>query len=44
MSILDEQAETWKTYNIPDGLGDGFIYDALQLDNGGFSPRSLPAW
>jgi ligand-binding sensor domain-containing protein len=34
MSILDEQTETWKTYNIPDGLGDGFIYDVLKLDNG----------
>jgi ligand-binding sensor domain-containing protein len=34
MSILDEQAETWKTYNIPDGLGDGFIYDVLKLENG----------
>ena len=34
MSILDEQTETWKTYNIPDGLGDGFIYDVLKLENG----------
>ena len=34
MSILDEQNETWKTYNIPDGLGDGFIYDVLKLENG----------
>jgi len=34
MSILDQQTETWKTYNIPDGLGDGFIYDVLKLENG----------
>ena len=34
MSILNEDGETWKTYNIPDGLGDGFIYDVLKMDNG----------
>ena len=34
MSILNEADETWKTYNIPDGLGDGFIYDVLKLENG----------
>jgi len=34
LSILNEENETWKTYNIPDGLGDGFIYDVLKLDNG----------
>ena len=34
LSILNEENETWKTYNIPEGLGDGFIYDVLKLDNG----------
>ena len=34
MSILNDDGETWKTYNIPDGLGDGFIYDVLKMDNG----------
>jgi len=34
LSILNAEDETWKTYNIPDGLGDGFIYDVLELENG----------
>jgi len=34
LSILNDDGETWKTYNIPDGLGDGFIYDMLKLENG----------
>jgi len=34
LSILNEEDQTWKTYNIPDGLGDGFIYDVVELDNG----------
>ena len=41
LSILNEAEDDWRIYNIPDGLGDGFIYDALQLDNGDvwdFSP------
>jgi len=34
LAILDEENETWKIYNIPDGLGDGFVYDAIELGNG----------
>ncbi|UCB55660.1 MAG: hypothetical protein JSW45_03790 [Thiotrichales bacterium] len=34
MSILDEATEQWKTYNIPQGLGDAFVYDVLKADNG----------
>jgi ligand-binding sensor domain-containing protein len=34
LSHMNEDGETWKTYNIPDGLGDGFIYDLLEMDNG----------
>jgi ligand-binding sensor domain-containing protein len=34
MSILDEAGQNWKTYNIPHGLGDAFVYDVLKADNG----------
>lgn len=34
LAQLNEEDETWKIYNIPDGLGDGFIYDAVELSNG----------
>jgi len=34
LSHMNEDGETWKTYNIPDGLGDGFIYDMLEMENG----------
>lgn len=34
MSVLDEAAGTWKTYNIPDGLGDAFVYDVVEAKNG----------
>ena len=34
LSLLNAAEDGWTTYNIPDGLGDSFIYDALELDNG----------
>ena len=34
MSILDEATQSWETYNIPQGLGDAFVYDVLEADNG----------
>ncbi len=34
MSVLDETTQNWKTYNIPQGLGDAFVYDVLETDNG----------
>lgn len=34
MSLLDEQAGKWDTFNIPDGLGDAFVYDVLTARNG----------
>jgi ligand-binding sensor domain-containing protein len=34
LAIHNDQDESWKIYNIPDGLGDAFIYDALEMDNG----------
>ncbi|MFA7269585.1 MAG: two-component regulator propeller domain-containing protein [Sterolibacterium sp.] len=34
LSLLDEAGNTWKTYNIPEGLGDAFIYGVLTAANG----------
>ena len=34
LSLFDEATETWKHYNIPEGLGDAFIYDAIEVANG----------
>ncbi|BAL22665.1 two-component regulator propeller domain-containing protein [Azoarcus sp. KH32C] len=34
MSMLDEKTNTWETFNIPDGLGDAFVYDVLETRNG----------
>jgi ligand-binding sensor domain-containing protein len=34
LSLLDEKTGTWETYNIPDGLGDAFVYDLLKAANG----------
>lgn len=34
LSLLDQKTEQWETYNIPEGLGDAFVYDVLQARNG----------
>ena len=34
MSLLDEKSGIWKHYNIPEGLGDAFVYEALEAKNG----------
>ncbi len=34
LSLLDPKTETWETYNIPEGLGDAFVYDVLKAKNG----------
>lgn len=34
LSLLDEVTGKWKTYNIPEGLGDAFVYGVLQAKNG----------
>lgn len=34
MSVLDAAGEKWRTYNIPEGLGDAFVYDVLEAKNG----------
>lgn len=34
MAVLDEANHTWKHYNIPEGMGDAFIYDVVEMKNG----------
>lgn len=34
MSLLDPVTQHWETYNIPEGLGDAFVYDVLTAKNG----------
>ncbi|MGB5081966.1 MAG: two-component regulator propeller domain-containing protein [Burkholderiales bacterium] len=34
LSLLDEGAQKWETYNVPQGLGDAFVYDVLAASNG----------
>lgn len=34
LSILKEDGKTWKNYNIPEGVGDSFVYGVLEAKNG----------
>lgn len=34
LSLLDEKTGQWDTYNIPEGLGDAFVYDVLETKAG----------
>jgi ligand-binding sensor domain-containing protein len=34
LSLLDEKTGKWDTYNIPEGLGDAFVYDVLETKAG----------
>lgn len=34
MSLYDEAKDRWETINVPDGLGDAFVYDVLEASNG----------
>ena len=34
LSIFDPAANTWKNYNIPQGLADQFVYDVQRVANG----------
>jgi ligand-binding sensor domain-containing protein len=34
MALYDEAADKWDIYNIPQGLADAFVYDALETDDG----------
>ena len=34
LSIFNPSSETWRNYNIPNGMGDAFVYDALKTRSG----------
>lgn len=34
LALMDPKTEKWETYNIPEGLGDAFVYDVLKAKNG----------
>lgn len=34
LSVFDPKTEKWRGYNIPDGMGDAFVYDTLAMPNG----------
>jgi len=34
LSLLDEKTQKFETFNVPDGLGDAFVYDMLKAKNG----------
>lgn len=34
LAVMNRDGESWRIYNIPDGLGDAFVYDVLELENG----------
>jgi ligand-binding sensor domain-containing protein len=34
MSLYDQAQDKWENYNIPDGLGDAFVYGAVKASNG----------
>ncbi|MEH6472263.1 MAG: two-component regulator propeller domain-containing protein [Halopseudomonas sp.] len=34
LAILNEQTGEWKNYNVPEGLGDAFVYDLIEVANG----------
>lgn len=36
MSVFDTKAQTWKNYNIPDGLADQFVYDIDEDPQGNY--------
>jgi ligand-binding sensor domain-containing protein len=34
LSILDPKTGRWRNYNVPNGMGDAFIYDAIKTKSG----------
>lgn len=34
LALLDAATERFRIYNVPDGLGDAFVYDAIEHSNG----------
>lgn len=34
LSVLSQETGKWRNYNVPSGMGDAFVYDALKTSNG----------
>jgi ligand-binding sensor domain-containing protein len=34
LALLDPKTDKWETFNVPEGLGDAFVYDVLTARNG----------
>lgn len=34
LSIMDTETQRWRNYNIPNGMGDAFVYDVLKTRSG----------
>lgn len=34
LAIFNEKSREWKNYNVPEGLGDAFVYDLIEVANG----------
>ncbi|MBL4613562.1 MAG: hypothetical protein JKY27_01625 [Magnetovibrio sp.] len=34
LSVLNQETKKWRNYNVPDGMGDSFVYDTLKTSNG----------
>lgn len=34
LSLYDEAKDRWEGFNVPEGLGDAFVYDVLEASNG----------
>jgi len=34
LSILNTETGLWSNYNVPNGMGDAFVYDVMTADNG----------
>jgi len=34
LSLLDEATGAWETFNVPDGLGDAFVYEVMETRSG----------
>lgn len=34
LSVLNQESGAWRNYNVPNGLGDAFVYDTLETSDG----------
>jgi ligand-binding sensor domain-containing protein len=34
LSLLDEASGAWETFNVPEGLGDAFVYEVMETRSG----------